>query len=73
MTRTNIDIDDELIAQAMQSLGLKTKKATVEEALRRVVQLEKQKGILELFGTVRWEGDLDEMREGRHQGGEREP
>lgn len=72
--RTNIDIDDELIAEAMQSLGLKTKRATVEEALRRVVQLEKQKSILELFGTVRWKGNLDEMREGRQQaGGGREP
>lgn len=62
--RTNIDIDDELIGEAMQRLGVRTKRAAVEEALRRVIQLEKQKSILELFGTVRWEGDLDEMRGG---------
>lgn len=68
--RTNIDIDDELIAEAMRHLGVNTKRAAVEEALRRVVQLERQKGILELFGTVRWEGDLDRMRGGDEQGGE---
>jgi len=37
----------------------------VEEALRLVVQLKKQEGILKLFGKVHWEGDLDEMRASR--------
>lgn len=63
--RTNIDIDDELMKEAMRLTGHKTKKATVEAALRRVVQLERQKSILELRGTIPWEGNLDEMREGR--------
>lgn len=63
--RTNIDIDDELMAEAMRLTGLPTKKAVVEEALRRVIRLQKQKGILKLRGTVHWEGDLDEMRKGR--------
>ena len=36
--RTNIDIDDDLLTEAMAVSGLSTKKATVEEALRRLVQ-----------------------------------
>ena len=63
--RTNIEIDDELMAEAMRLTGLSTKKAVVEAALRRMIQLERLKGILELRGTVPWQGNLDEMREGR--------
>jgi hypothetical protein len=37
----------------------------VEEALRLTVRLKKQEGILKLFGKVRWEGNLDEMRASR--------
>jgi Arc/MetJ family transcription regulator len=59
--RTNIEIDDALMAEAMRLTGQRTKKATVEEALRRVVRLEKQKGILELRG-MGWEGDLRAWR-----------
>ncbi len=63
--RTNVEIDDELMRQAMKASGKSTKKAVVEEALRLVVQLKKQEGILKLFGKVQWEGDLDEMRTSR--------
>ena len=64
--RTNIDIDDELLAKAMEATGASTKKATVEEALRRLVQShERRKAIAELRG-IGWEGNLDEMREGRN-------
>lgn len=63
--RTNIEIDDELLRQAMAASGQTTKKAAVEEALRLVIQLKKQERILRLFGKVRWEGNLDEMRESR--------
>jgi len=62
--RTNIDIDDDLLRQAMERTGLKTKKATVEEALRRLVR-GRQSDIRELRGKIHWIGDLDEMREGR--------
>jgi Arc/MetJ family transcription regulator len=63
--RTNIEIDDGLIAEAMAVLGLPTKKATVEAALSRVVRHAKQRqAIKDLFGSG-WEGDLDAMREGR--------
>jgi Arc/MetJ family transcription regulator len=63
--RTNIDIDDELLAKAAEALGTKTKKATVEAALERVVRRHLQRRVLELYGTVEWEGDLDAMRRSR--------
>jgi Arc/MetJ family transcription regulator len=63
--RTNIEIDDALLRQAMALSGQTSKKGAVEEALRLVVQLKRQEGIKRLFGKVRWEGDLDEMRQSR--------
>ena len=63
--RTNIDIDDKLMKQAMKAANAATKKATVEAALRQMVQLKRQEGIRALFGQVQWDGDLDAMREGR--------
>ena len=63
--RTNIDIDDDLLAEAMAATGQATKKATVEEALRCVVQLHRQKTAGETLAGMGWEGDLDAMREGR--------
>ena len=63
--RTNIELDDQLLTQAMKVTGLSSKKATVEEALRRMVVLAGQKEAFDaLYGTG-WEGDLDAMREGR--------
>ena len=66
--RTNIDLDDKLMGEAMTALGLKTKKATVEEALRRAVQQESRRRAVRELGGIGWEGDLDEMREGRNFG-----
>jgi Arc/MetJ family transcription regulator len=63
--RTNIDIDDELMAEAMKATGKKTKKATVEEALREIVRLSRQRQALKDLEGLGWEGDLDEMRRGR--------
>ena len=62
--RTNIDIDDDLLKDAMQATGLKTKRAVVEAGLRKLVRLKAQEEILHLAGKVRWEGNLDESREG---------
>jgi Arc/MetJ family transcription regulator len=50
--RTNIDIDDALIAEAMAATGLSTKKAVVEEALRRLIRLKQEERTLALYGTV---------------------
>lgn len=63
--RTNIDIDDDLLSRAMAATGLTTKKATVEEALRRLVlRRERMDALAELAG-LGWDGDLGSMREGR--------
>ncbi len=69
--RTNIEIDDSLIAEAMAVTGLPTKKATVEEALRNLVRLNRQRKAIANIAGLGWEGDLDEMREGR--AGDRQP
>lgn len=63
--RTNIDIDDRLMAAAFKASGLKTKKATVEAALRLLVQTRAQGRIRALRGKLRWEGSLDGMRRDR--------
>jgi Arc/MetJ family transcription regulator len=63
--RTNIDIDDDLMRRAQRATGLPTKKAVVEEALRLLVKLHRQKAILALRGKVAWQGDLDALRQGR--------
>ena len=63
--RTNIEIDDELIREALRVSGLKTKRAVVEAGLRMLLRLKRQEDILNLVGKVRWEGDLDESRQGR--------
>ncbi len=59
--RTNIVIDEELIEAAMTATGAKTRRETVDRALREVVSREKRLRILDLAG-VGWEGDLEEMR-----------
>ncbi|MFL5185231.1 MAG: type II toxin-antitoxin system VapB family antitoxin [Microvirga sp.] len=63
--RTTIDIDNALLAEAMEASGLKTKKATVEEALRRLVREHRQKNAIADMAGLGWDGDLDEMREDR--------
>jgi Arc/MetJ family transcription regulator len=63
--RTNIDIDDALLTQAMAATGLSTKRATVEEGLRLLVQLHQQTLAIADIQGLGWDGDLDEMRAGR--------
>lgn len=62
MSRTNIDIDDELVAQVMQRYHLPTKRAAIDFALRRVVRHRMtREDILALEG-MGWDGDLEAMR-----------
>lgn len=63
--RTNIEIDEKLIAEARKLTGLSTKKAIVERALEELVRREREREVLSYFGKLKWEGDLDAMREGR--------
>jgi Arc/MetJ family transcription regulator len=60
--RTNIDIDDALMREAMALTGQTTKKGVVEEGLKRLIRLEKQKKSLHELRGLGWEGDLEEMR-----------
>lgn len=62
--RTNIVIDDQLMADALKATGLNTKKEVVELGLKMLVRLNKQQEIRKLRGKLKWEGDLDEMRGG---------
>ncbi len=66
--RTNIDIDDRLMRQAMRLGGAGTKKATVETALRLLIQTRSQAGMRRFRGKVKWEGNLEESRLGRNTG-----
>ena len=63
--RTNIDIDDSLMAEAQKVSGHPTKKQTVEEALRLMIRLRRQKEVDAAFGKYRWRGNLARSREGR--------
>lgn len=60
--RTNIEIDDKLLREAMKATGQTTKRATVEEALRRVVKLHRQRLAGQRLAGIGWDGDLDAMR-----------
>ncbi len=64
--RTNIEIDDDLMAKAQLASGHASKKATVEEALRLLVRAREQRDILALAGQVTWSDDLQASREGRN-------
>jgi Arc/MetJ family transcription regulator len=63
--RTNIEIDDKLMAQALKLTGLPTKRAVVEEGLKLTVRLRKQAQGLKALRGLGWEGDIGEMRRAR--------
>ena len=63
--RTNIDIDERLLADAQAIAGTHTKRATVEHALRELIRRKDRQRVRELMGTVDWDGDLSETRNGR--------
>ncbi|MBW6511291.1 MAG: type II toxin-antitoxin system VapB family antitoxin [Desulfuromonadaceae bacterium] len=63
--RTNIVIDDTLMADALKASGLSTKKEVVEQGLKLLVRRSQQQEIRNLRGRIKWEGDLDEMRGGK--------
>lgn len=65
--RTNMEIDDALMVEALKASGLKTKRATVEEGLRLLIKLRGQADVRELFGTAQWHGRLEESRLGRQE------
>ena len=60
--RTNIVIDDQLMANALKATGLRTKREVVEEALKLIVRQCQQQSIKSLRGKLDWQGDLNELR-----------
>ena len=60
--RTNIVIDDDLMANALKMTGLRTKREAVELGLKTLIKLKKQEQIRQFRGKLSWRGDLDEMR-----------
>ena len=63
--RTNIVLNDTLVKQAQKLSGLKTKKAVVEEGLRVLIRMYRQRNVRELRGKLNWDSDLIEMRKAR--------
>ncbi|HEY6829734.1 MAG TPA: type II toxin-antitoxin system VapB family antitoxin [Gemmatimonadaceae bacterium] len=63
--RTNIDIDDQLMADTLRATGLRTKREAVELALRTLLRLRRQGEIKRLRGKLHWQGNLDAMRRDR--------
>jgi Arc/MetJ family transcription regulator len=60
--RTNIVIDDTLMAETLKATGLKTKREAVELGLQTLLRLRRQQAIRQLRGKLAWEGDLDASR-----------
>lgn len=60
--RTNIDIDERLMRDAMKATNLKSKKEVVQVALTELIRLKKRRSILQYRGKAKWDGDLDQMR-----------
>ncbi len=66
--RTNIEIDDDLMAEAQKAARYATKKQTVEEALRLMIRLRRQQEAGAAFGKYCWRGDLARSLSGRGAG-----
>jgi Arc/MetJ family transcription regulator len=60
--RTNIVIDDRLMADALKATGVRTKREAVELGLKTLIRLRRQEGIRKFRGKLDWQGDLEAMR-----------
>jgi Arc/MetJ family transcription regulator len=66
MGRTNVVIDDELVKECQKLTGIQTRRALIDYALHEVRRRGRQKHLLKLKGSVKWEGDLAKWREARN-------
>jgi Arc/MetJ family transcription regulator len=66
MTRTNVVLDDEVVAQAKKVTGIKTVRHLLDHALKELLRHKNQRRLLKLRGKIDWEGDLSDLRQGRH-------
>lgn len=62
IVRTNIEIDDQLMSDALRLTGARTKREAVEMGLLTLLRLRQQEEIRRFRGKLQWEGDLDAMR-----------
>lgn len=60
--RTNIEIDDQLMRDALNACGAKTKREAVELGLKTLIDLDRQARVRQLRGKIAWEGDLEAQR-----------
>ena len=67
--RTNIVLDDALVNRARKLTGIRTKREVIHAALQTLVRLQEQASARSLRGKLNWEGDLNEMRQGRSHAG----
>lgn len=63
--KTHLDLNENLLSEAMRRGGHDTKRAAVNAALAEYINLCKRRELLSLQGQVRWEGDLEQMRKSR--------
>ena len=61
--RTNIVLNEQLIEEAMRLSNSHTKKEVVDLALQNFVAYLKRQNMKNLFGKIKWEGDLEKMRD----------
>ncbi len=66
MSRTTIDIQDDLLKKAQKATGITKKVEIVNYALRRLLERKEMERVLELRGKVKWDGTIEEMRRNRH-------
>ena len=60
--RTNVVLDDNLVSSALRLSGFKTKKKAIEEGLKLLIQVNRQKKIKDFRGKLNWTGNLNKMR-----------
>ncbi|MBI4490664.1 MAG: type II toxin-antitoxin system VapB family antitoxin [Deltaproteobacteria bacterium] len=65
MARTNIDLDNRLVAEGLRIFKCKSKRELVHLALKELLRSARRKEILKLRGQIKWEADLDELRRSR--------
>ena len=65
MTRTNVVLDETLVAECQKVTGLPTQRSLIEHALRELLRHGRQRKVLELQGRIAWRGDLRAWRKGR--------
>ncbi len=65
MARTNIELDDRLVRKGLRVFKCKSKRELVHLALTELLKAAKRREILKLEGTIKWEGDLGELRRSR--------